>query len=132
MSQAYLRQQADMSHLCALALAAPDGQYLRHDHSISIDGDEYRDKIWLYSWVFVGVYPLGIPLFLLFCLWFAGVPGLVKTKLEQARFSALLNFRNRQLNSMTRSLCVFAVGHSMDDEEFERRVKHIYDTGESA
>lgn len=85
-----------------------------------------------YSFAFMIVYPLGIPLFLLFCLWFAGIPELVKTKLDQARFFALLNFRNRQLNSMTRSLFVFAVGHSMDDDEFKRRVQHVYDSGESA
>jgi len=107
-----------------------DGRYLRYDHSISIESDEYQLRIYPYSFAFMIVYPLGIPAFLLFCLWFAGIPGLVNTKLEQARFFALLTYRNRQLNSMTRSLCVFAVGHSTDDAEFERRVQHIYDSGD--
>lgn len=61
-------------------------------------------------------------------MYIARIPHLVKKKLEQARFIGLLNLRTRQLNSMTRELCVFAIGNSIHDNEFRRRVKVIFDS----
>jgi hypothetical protein len=62
-------------------------------------------------------------------MYIAGIPKLVRLKLEKARFLGMLNFRHRQLNSMTRELCVFAVGNSIHDDEFRRRVQYIFDSG---
>ena len=54
---------------------------------------------------------------------------MVHGKLKSARFLGLLNYRHRQLNSMTRQFCVFAIGNSLHEDEFKRRVRYIYDAG---
>jgi len=83
--------------------------------TVSLDGDEYRWKIFPLSMVGIALYPVGIPLFLYLSLRSAGVPDMVKQKLKTARFAGMLQYRNRQLNSVTRNYCVFSGNFSCAD-----------------
>ena len=106
-----------------------DGKVLQDDHSVqcSTGSDDY---VYILGWafVFLVLYPLGIPFIVLVSMWRSRIPHMASAKISNARFLGLLQLRKSQVGTMTRAICANAVGRIVDEEEFDKRVRFLYST----
>ena len=75
----------------------------------------------LYSFAFVCLYPIGIPLFQNFIIRVNGMTSIVKAKMESAQFSAMLALFLKRALSVEIIRFGHLVGNIDDMEEFNRR-----------
>ena len=75
-----------------------DGKYLFPDHRVdcSLESPEYMA---MYPWTIVGVliYPIGIPLVMLYVMYYQEIPRMAQQKRGEARFNSLLHLRKSQV-----------------------------------
>ena len=115
-----------------------DGMFLLHDHRVdcSPESPEYQEtQTWAIFAVFI--YPIGIPLGMLYTMYMYEVPKLAQRKRAAVRFNSLLHLRKSQVSNMANSICANAIGYctrhetntaglaSGADSEFQRRVDYL-------
>ena len=75
-----------------------DGKYLFPDHRVdcSLESPEYQA---MRPWTIVGVliYPIGIPLVMLYVMYYQEIPRMAQQKRGEARFNSLLHLRKSQV-----------------------------------
>ena len=83
--------------------------FLLHDHRVdcSPESPEYQEtQTWAIFAVFI--YPIGIPLGMLYTMYMYEVPKLAQRKRAAVRFNSLLHLRKSQVSNMA-NRCVFRV-----------------------
>lgn len=113
-----------------------DGSVLQDDHRIQcsnfndLGSNGSDDYVYILGWasVFFVLYPIGIPLVVLFSMWRSKIPHMASTKINYARFLGLLQLRKSQVGTMTRAICANAVGRVVDEGEFDKRARFLYST----
>ena len=67
-----------------------DGQYLAVDYRINCNSSAWKDRIRVFGWTFVCVWPVGFPLLCLGMLYWYSVPFIAKRKVAGAEWRAYL------------------------------------------
>jgi len=80
-----------------------------------------------YSFVFIFLYALGIPLALNIAMRKLGIVGIVKEKLDLAKFRAMLSLFLQEATSVESQRVARLVSTISDKEEFERQIQHAFD-----
>ena len=80
-----------------------------------------------YSFVFISVYALGIPVGLNLAMRNLGIVGIVKEKTDLAKFQAMLSLFLQDATSVESQRVARLVSTVSDQEEFERQVEHAFD-----
>ena len=86
------------------------------------------DPVWIHSMIFVVLYPIGIPVFMNLSMRHMGIVALVKAKMDDANFNAMLSFFIKDAASTEAQRISRLVGHCEGDPtEFERQARHAFE-----
>jgi hypothetical protein len=103
----------------------PNVGRLREDYRVVCP--DLLSSEFIYSVVFMVLYPIGIPVFMHFCLRYMGIVKVVKEKIQHAEFHAMLSLFIKIYVSIETQRFARLVGNvDGDPKEFERQCKDQY------